>query len=153
MAALSNAFFFALGAIQVRQLSMTEPSVTIVFYHTIFSTLVTSLLLPFKWVTPTPLELAVMAAMGLSGGVAQYWSTQSYRFAPASVVGPYSYSSMLWTAAWGYLFFAELPTYWTIGGVVLLIASGLYVLHREIYWHRKRAAEARARVQAAGRIA
>lgn len=152
-AALSNAFFFALGAITIRQLSMTEPSVTIVFYHTIFSTLVTALLLPFQWVTPTPLELGVMAAMGLSGGVAQYWSTQSYRFAPASVVGPYSYSSMLWTAAWGYLFFAELPTYWTIGGVVLLIVSGLYILHREIYWQRKRAAEARARVQAAGRIA
>jgi len=152
-AALSNAFFFALGSILVRQLSLVEHSVTIVFYHTIFSTMVSATLLVFGWVTPNFWELVGLVCMGLAGGIAQFWSTLAYRYAAASIVGPYTYSSMFWTALWGFVFFSEIPTLWTIGGCALLVGSGLYILHREIYWRRRRAAEDRARIEAAGKIA
>jgi drug/metabolite transporter (DMT)-like permease len=56
---------------------------------------------------------------------------QAFRRAPASVVAPFSYSSVLWAAFYGWVIFGEWPDLWTWVGASLIIGSGLYIFHRE----------------------
>ena len=51
--------------------------------------------------------------------------------APVSVVSPYLYSGMIWAVLLGYVVFGDFPDAWTIAGGGLIVASGLYVFHRE----------------------
>ena len=68
---------------------------------------------------------------GLIGGVGQICLTAAYRNAPASVVAPFDYSSMLLAIAIGYFWFAETPTLWTIAGAIVIILSGIVIIWRE----------------------
>lgn len=126
-AALGNAF----AVIAIRQLSRTEPPNTIVFYFTLLTTLVLGMTLPFAWVTPTVTELAMLVAMGLLGGGGQLLVTRAYSLAPAAVVAPLNYSSLLLAVLFGWLTWGDVPTATMAAGAAVVMASGLYILHRE----------------------
>ena len=68
------------------------------------------LTLPFGWVMPTPRQLAALISIGLIGGVAHLILTESYRYAPASVVAPFDYTAILFAFLLGYAMFGEVPT-------------------------------------------
>ena len=61
------------------------------------------------WVVPTMREAFMLFAIGIFGGIAQILLTESYRWAPASVVAPFTYSAMLWSLLLGFVLFAEVP--------------------------------------------
>ena len=44
----------------------------------------------------------------------------------------------------GFLVWGDVPDQWMLGGTLLVVASGLYILHREFIRHRKDPAEGRA---------
>jgi drug/metabolite transporter (DMT)-like permease len=129
--ALGNAICFALGSLAVRQMASTERSSTIVFYTMLLATVLSGLTLPFLWVTPAPLDLAVIIAMGLLGGVGQLLIVQAFHHAPASAVAPWNYSAMIWAALLGWIFWTEMPDEALLVGAAIVIGSGLYLLHRE----------------------
>ena len=81
--------------------------------------------------------------VGLFGGLAHILLTESYRLAPASVVAPFDYTSMLWAFVLGYVFFRELPTVYVFVGAAIIAAAGLFVIWRErqLGLQRVRAAE------------
>jgi drug/metabolite transporter (DMT)-like permease len=56
---------------------------------------------------------------------------QAYRFAPASLLAPFSYSSLLWSAVLGWALFAALPDIWTLAGAVVIVAAGLVAARPE----------------------
>jgi drug/metabolite transporter (DMT)-like permease len=72
-----------------------------------------------------------MAAVGALGAVAQVLITQAFRRAPPAVVAPFEYTGMVWASLFGYLVFGDLPTPPVIAGAMVIIGSGLYILHRE----------------------
>ena len=53
------------------------------------------------------------------------------RLAPAAVLSPFIYTEILLVIALGFLVFGDLPKPWTLAGAAIVIASGLYLLHRE----------------------
>jgi drug/metabolite transporter (DMT)-like permease len=134
---VGNALFYALGSLSVRQLSRTESSVSIVFYTQLFGSALSGLAAPFAWTTPSVLDAAIMITTGVAGGIAQYWMTQAYRYAPAAAVAPFTYGAIVWATLFGYLVWSDLPTRAVLVGAAIVIASGLYILHRET----KRAAQ------------
>jgi len=136
--ALMNAFLSASVTIALRRLSVTESSTTLVFYQIVIPAGLSTLLLPFGWVTPTWTDAGVMALSGTLAGVGQYWWTQAFRFAPASVAAPFSYTSMIWAVAFGYLIWGDVPTLPLFTGALIVIASGLYILYRETVRHAAR---------------
>jgi S-adenosylmethionine uptake transporter len=83
------------------------------------------------WSIPTPGDFGLMALCGLIAGIGFYCLTQAYRVGRASMVAPFEYVALPWAAMWGWLAWGELPDLVTIGGVVLIVGSGLYVLRRE----------------------
>ncbi len=137
--ALSGALFQALAMINIRYLSRTEPAATVFAYFTLFC-LVMSFLgcFIFGWVTPGWGDLGLFLAVGLTGGVAQYFLTLSYRFAPAALIGTFNYSAIIWATLFGFLIFGHLPGLAVIGGATIVIACGLYITYREV--SRKRPA-------------
>ncbi|MBW6397737.1 DMT family transporter [Roseomonas sp. HJA6] len=132
IAAVTQGLWSAITTLLVRSLSATESSATIVLWQSILMTLFTLVALPFVWTTPTLWELLLLVLIGLIGGVAQIMLTEAYASAQVSALGPYSYTSILWSVMLGWLVFADAPTWSTLAGAALIVASGLYILHREL---------------------
>jgi drug/metabolite transporter (DMT)-like permease len=122
----------------VRSLSATESSTTIVLWQSLLMTAFTLVALPFFWTTPTLFELLLLVLVGLIGGVAQIMLTEAYASAQVSALGPYSYTSILWSVAIGWVVFSDAPGIGTLAGAALIVASGLYILHRELRRARQR---------------
>ena len=139
--ALFAAFCNAGTVIQTRRLTQSETTSSIVFYFSLMTALAGLVSLPFAWHTPTGGELVMLIGTGVFGGVGHIFLTESYRYAPASVVAPFDYSSMLWALLLGYWLFGELPTALVYIGALIVSGAGLYVIWRERQLGVKRARE------------
>jgi drug/metabolite transporter (DMT)-like permease len=104
--------------------------------------------LPFGWHSPTARELTAFIALGILGGLAHIFLTVSYRYAAASVVAPFDYTSMLWALLLGYWLFGELPDTLVYVGGTIVAAAGLFVIWRERQLGLQRAREAEGPPQA-----
>ena len=125
------AFVFAIFVIVTRILTRTEETMSMVFYTALMGTIGTSALLPFYWETPSWEQIGWMAAMGAIGGVSQLIMISAYRVATASTLAPFQYIQIIFATFWGYMIFDDFPDIWVIGGGTVVVASGLYVIHRE----------------------
>jgi drug/metabolite transporter (DMT)-like permease len=117
--------------IQTRHLTKSESTSSIVFYFSLICALAGLVTWPFGWLTPTGTEFAVLAAIGFLGGTAHIFLTESYRYASASVVAPFDYTSMIWALLLGYAMFGETPTVMIVLGSAIIAAAGLFVIWRE----------------------
>jgi len=142
MLALFSAFCSAGTVIQTRRLTQSETTSSIVFYFSLVTALAGVVTLPFAWHTPTGSELLILVSMGIFGGVAHIFLTESYRHATASVVAPFDYSSMLWALLLGYWVFGELPSALIYVGGAIVAGAGLFVIWRERTLGLQRAREA-----------
>lgn len=129
--ALVSAFCNAGTVIQTRRLTQTETTPSIVFYFSLVCAIAGALTLPFAWYTPTSSELVKLMLLGLLGGIAHIFLTESYRHAPASVIAPFDYSALLWALILGYWFFGELPSALVYLGASIVAGAGLFVIFRE----------------------
>jgi drug/metabolite transporter (DMT)-like permease len=132
LAAMAHGIFSAATTLLVRQLSATENSSTITLWQSILMTGLTALPLPFVWVTPSATQLLVLLAIGAVGGIAQVLLTEAYASAQVSALGPYTYTTLLWSVLLGWLVFAEPPTASMLAGAALIVVASLYILHREM---------------------
>ncbi|WP_018185252.1 DMT family transporter [Kaistia granuli] len=80
---------------------------------------------------PTLPDMALFACTGLLMGSAQFFVARSLSLAPASVIAPMQYSMILWAILYGALLFGTVVDPVTILGAAIVIASGLYTMHRE----------------------
>jgi drug/metabolite transporter (DMT)-like permease len=128
MAAIS----YALYAITTRMLARTDSSATTLFYSNVVGAAALLPVLPFVWTTPTdPLVIALMVVAGAIGSVGHYLLIAAHRLAPAAVLAPFIYTGIFLAIALGFLVFGNIPSQWTLVGAAVVIASGLYILHRE----------------------
>ena len=128
---LMGAVLAALAQVFVRKLVATESTAAIVFWFTITSSVMALFTLPWGWVIP-PWQVALMLVMaGLLGGIGQILLTSSYRFADASLVAPFDYTSMILALLIGYFIFDEVPTGTMLVGAGIVIAAGVLIIWRE----------------------
>ena len=131
---LAAACTYALYQITTRMLSSVDTPLTTLVYTALVGALLSSAAVVFVWQTPDLLGWVVMIAVGGFGAVSQFCLIKSFQAAPASTVTPFGYSSILWATLYGWLLFGDLPDAWTLIGAAVIVASGLYVWHRE---HRR----------------
>ncbi len=117
--------------IHIRKMVQSEETAAIVFYFSVTASLLSLLTLPFGWVWPEPQLLFLMIATGFIGAIAQIIVTSSYRFAPASLLAPYDYVSMLFALVIGYVWFDEWPTLVMLAGAALVVSANGIVIWRE----------------------
>jgi drug/metabolite transporter (DMT)-like permease len=128
---LMGAVLTALAQVFVRKLVATETTAAIVLWFTVTSSLLALLTIPWGWVTPTWTIAALLVMAGLLGGVGQIFLTSSYRFADASLVAPFDYTSMILALAIGYFIFDEVPTGTMLVGAGIVILAGVLIIWRE----------------------
>ena len=144
LATLFAAAASALAMILVRSLVQTEKTATIVLWFSLSATLLSLLTLPFGWI-PLSFEQAVLLVLsGMCGGLAQLLMTQSYRYAEASVVAPFEYTSMILGIAAGFWVFGDVPTAHTLVGGAIVVCAGLFIIMRERRLGIERAAAMKA---------
>lgn len=147
---LISVLFYALNVMLTRKLQDTESSATMAYFSSLVYLLLAIVLLPLPklvgdvnqahpsiafllraWSMPTAVDLLVMAGLGLVWAGGMFFMAKAYSVGEASAVAPFEYASLLISTLWGLLLFAEVPTWTTILGAVITLASGLYVLLRE----------------------
>lgn len=79
---------------------------------------------------PAPLDLAIMAGLGLIWAAWIYFLLRAYSLAEASVLAPFEYIALPISIMWGLLIWHEVPTLMTLAGAMLTLASGLYIFYR-----------------------
>jgi drug/metabolite transporter (DMT)-like permease len=131
---------FCLGlsyvAIAIRQLSTTEPVWLIALNFSIVITIASLFTIPFGWVMPNIHDLVLLSMIGFLGGFANLWLSQSFKLSEVSLVSPLKYLALVFGIIFGYLIWDEIPTTKTLLGALLVVASSLIILRREIY-HKK----------------
>jgi len=129
--ALAGAFTVSGAMTQVRHLSRTETTGSLVFYFSVLCCFCGLATLPWGWIVPTAREFGLMVAMGLLGGIGQILITESYRHASAAVLAPFAYTAMIYSIVIGYIWFGEVPEAIVLAGAAIVIAAGLFVIWRE----------------------
>jgi drug/metabolite transporter (DMT)-like permease len=129
--ALVGAFFVAVATITVRALATREEPAAIIFWFAFASTLAAGLSLPVAAVWPSPREAALLVGIGVLGGLGQILMTRAYVHAPASVVAPFDYSSLLYATLIGVAVFGDPLAPTTFAGAALIVGAGLVIFYRE----------------------
>ncbi|MGI9406542.1 MAG: DMT family transporter [Hyphomicrobiaceae bacterium] len=83
------------------------------------------------WSAPTVLHMGMMLATGLISAIGLYCLAQAYRVAEASAVSPFEYTGLIWAISFGFLIFGEVPDIFSVLGILLIVGSGMLVIHRE----------------------
>jgi drug/metabolite transporter (DMT)-like permease len=128
--AIVSAFFVSSINILMRKLSQIENSSTIMVYQSIFVTLAMAGPAIYLWVMPTLDEAFLILVIGGLSSLMQWLFIQAYKVGEAVAIAPMEYFRLLYAVFIGIVFFAEVPTLWTLGGAGIIIASTLYTLHR-----------------------
>ena len=133
LCAMSSYCFYV---IMTRQLSASETTESLIFYSALAPVVLMLPAVPVYGVMPTePLQWIVLMAPGIFGAVGHWLLIRAYCQATTSALAPYPYLQMVWMVGFGYLVFDQLPDGWTVAGASIIVASGLYIVHRE---HRLR---------------
>ena len=114
-----------------RHLVQTERPATVVLYFSLSASILALITLPFGWVMPAPAQAAMLIGGGICGGIAQLLMNEAYKRADMSVIAPFEYVSLVLSVAIGYFVFAEIPSWATITGGLIVTASGLFIIFRE----------------------
>lgn len=128
---VASVLLYAFAMLATRVLGRTESAAVMTFYSCCIFLAVGCLIGPFVWIPPTTVDFMAMVTAGLIAGVALYCMTQAFRVAPPAVVAPFEYTSLVWAMLFGYLVWGDIPTVSVVTGAVIIVTSGLYVLHRE----------------------
>jgi drug/metabolite transporter (DMT)-like permease len=129
---LGSAVCYALYSIATRMLASADSSATTLFYSGIAGFVLVTPLVPLVWSLPdAALAWALMIAVGACGAFGHWFLILAHARAPAPVLAPFTYTQIVWMMVLGFLVFGELPDAWTLAGSAIVIASGLYLLHRE----------------------
>ena len=110
----------------VRELGILKvDGALIVLVFSGFSTLAS---LPFMagGVDPmTPAQMLIMLGAGCGAALGQFGVTAAYRFAPPREIAVYDYTNVVFTALFGFLFFAQVPDLLSVAGFGLIVLAGL----------------------------
>ena len=135
--ALLGSAMWAAYQIIVRLCSRVDRPETTSLWTAIVGLGATTLIGPVMWMWPNATQWAMLIAIALLGSLAHIALIRALGMTQPSLLQPYNYSLFVWAVVVGYLFFGDVPDRYTITGATIVIASGLYVWHRE----RVRAAE------------
>ncbi len=130
---LAGGALAAAAKVAIRRMSDTEPTTRIVFYFALLGAVFSAIpILAGDPYFPSPTEWILLLLLGIVGTCGQFCLTHAYRIAPASQVGPFTYSSLLWASVAGWIFWKELPNTQTLLGASLIITAGIVLIYRPV---------------------
>jgi len=132
MSALACAALVGVRDLVTRGLNPNIPTVLVSFATTASVCLAGFAGAPLEtWRTPTFYGLALLTASAVLVSLANIFVISAFRGTEVSVVAPFRYAGVLWAIMLGFAIWGHVPNAIAIAGTVILIASGLYIMHRE----------------------
>ncbi len=139
--ALGAVGFITLRDLATRPLSAATPSATVAFAGTVVVMLGGGVALLFEpWVALDARGLGLIGLTALFMTVAFLTSVATMRFGEIGVVSQFRYTGLVWALLFGLAVFGDWPDNLTLLGAAIVVATGLFTLHRE----RRLAAKAAA---------
>jgi drug/metabolite transporter (DMT)-like permease len=139
---LATAASFASYQILTRRLAGIDNPYTSLFYSGVVGTVMLATVLPFEWTTPkTLLHALMLPAIGFVGGLSHLILIRAYDQAAVSTLAPFSYTQLIWVILMGYLVFGDFPDHWSLIGIAVIMASGIYIATHQQLSERQRRAE------------
>ena len=127
----------AFVTITIRKLSTTEPIWLISIFFTITISIAGLATIPMGWKMPNFQDFILLALIGVTGGSANLFLTQSYKLSEVSLVAPLKYLALVFAIFFGYFIWNEIPNIKTLIGASLVVLSSLIIFRREIYHKQK----------------
>lgn len=124
---IGGALGFAGYFIATKYLSKSETVWSSLFYTTIIGAVVSSLIVPFYWTTPSLGDFKFIGMIAILGTIGQLLIIYSLFKVHASILSPFTYASIIFSTIFGMLFFDEFPDIWTYIGAMIIIFAGLYI--------------------------
>jgi drug/metabolite transporter (DMT)-like permease len=122
----------ALYQILTRKVAGLEHPLTSLVWGAIVGAVLFSFFLPFAWVTPTdPRHWILLAIIGLLASVGHFVLIKAYDYASATGLAPFFYTQLVWVMLLGWLVFGEFPDGWSMLGMGIIVASGIYLVGRQ----------------------
>ena len=106
----------AFVTITIRKLSTSEPIWLISIFFTITISIAGLFTISMGWKMPDLKDFILLALIGVTGGSANLFLTQSYKLSEVSLVAPLKYLSLVFAVIFGYLIWNEVPTFKTLIG-------------------------------------
>jgi drug/metabolite transporter (DMT)-like permease len=131
LSGLASGAFASVAMVSLRKLSATEPAVRVVLYFGVIGTIVSAIPLLWNWHPVSLPSLALLAGAGLLASSGQYLLSWGYGCAPAAQIGPFTYTSVVFAAGYGWLFWQELPGWSTAAGAVLIVGAAVLAMQRQ----------------------
>jgi len=134
--ALTAMFSYAFYVIMTRRMGARETAESLIFYSALAPVVLMLPAVPFTASLPSDtLHWFILLSLGFYGGFGHWLLIRAYKLATTAALAPYPYLQMVWMILFGYAVFGQLPDRWTASGAAIIVASGLYIVHRE---HRLR---------------
>lgn len=131
--------FYALGAgvslgayfVMTRAMAGVADAMVLTFQTSAIGAALLTLALPFLWLSPSPTQWAMLAALGVIATLGHVLITKAYEHGEASLLAPLAFTEIIMATILGWWFFGDLPDRWTVLGVTILIGSAIYISVRE----------------------
>jgi len=125
--ALLGAFMVATESILIKKLARSEPSISVLFYVSLFGSLLFALPAAMNWSALGVGEIAMFLLLGPIAIAGQLCNINAFRNSDAALIGPIRYTWIIWGSFFGWLFFDEIPTTFMALGIALILAGGFYL--------------------------
>jgi S-adenosylmethionine uptake transporter len=136
--ALFAACCWGLSVVLVRVISRSESTAAQMLVSNGLFALACLPMLLWSAVVPTPQNLVLMLALGLFGGLGQWFLYEGFRYAPASAVAPVEYTGLVWAFLYGFAIWGEVPAARVVGGAALIVAASVLLILYESRRSRRR---------------
>lgn len=127
---LGTAIANAARDMMTRRLAATDTSLSILFWSAMLALVASAATLPFAWKTPTATDALWIVVAGLVNTMAHFAMISAYRYADASALSPYRYTSLIWAIILGWLVWSHLPDAWSLVGSAIIVVAALVAMGR-----------------------
>ncbi len=128
MIPLTVAFMVGVRDMVTRKIAGSETALSIVTYTNVLTIIAGFAMISLGWKSLTSTQIAQLVVAGVFFSVSQLMMVEAFRMVEATVLSTFKYSSILYAALFGYLFWGELLDWFALGGAVLIVISGLVIV-------------------------
>ena len=128
---IAGSILFAFTILVIKVLTRTDSVVTITLLALLLRAPLALVPALFVWQWPDARQLLWLAAMGIVGTLSAFAFTQALKEVETNVISPMFFLQLIWSAAIGYVFFAEVPSVFIWVGGAMIFSSVTYMAYRE----------------------
>lgn len=132
-AALSSAALFAMTITGMKVMTRDHSVTVLMVWSAVLGFVLSIPLAVTEWRWPDPVDLALLAAMGVLGLVTQVCYIKGMALGDAAAMAPIDYTRLVFAILFGLVLFHEVPNLVTMLGALVVVGSTLVITLRDLH--------------------